>query len=157
MCSSLCASFYLVVKIEHAMAGLATQETDKDVNAFIASIDSASKRADSETLINMMQEATNAPPKIWGDNGIIGFGKYTYTQKGKKEELEWFHMGFAPRKTKLTIYLTCDINQHLDLVEQLGKCKWGKGCLYINKLADVDLDILNEMILRVKDARWHNN
>jgi len=101
-----------------------------------------------------MQEATGAPPKIWGDYFIIGFGKYTYQQKGRKEELEWFHVGFAPRKTKHTIYLTCDINQHLDLIEQLGKCKWEKDA-YINKLADVDLNVLKQLIDKSKASRWH--
>lgn len=137
------------------MAGLATQETSKSVPDFIDSIENASKREDSKTLIKMMQEITGYEPKIWGDHFIIGFGKYTYTRKGGKEEFEWFNVGFAPRKTKMTVYLTFDINQQEELTSKLGKCKWGKGCLYINKLADVDLDVLAQLIEKSKDARWH--
>lgn len=137
------------------MAGLATQETNKSVADFIAAIDHTSKREDSKVLVKLISDITGFPPKVWGDNFIIGFGKYSYTRKGKKEVYEWFHVGFAPRKTKLTIYLTFDINQHQDLLQKLGKCKWGKGCLYINKLADIDLDVLKELITLSKDATWH--
>lgn len=137
------------------MAGLVTKETDKSVPDFIESIEHASKREDSKTLVALMQEVTGQEPKIWGDNYIVGFGKYTYTRKGKKEEFEWFNVGFAPRKSKLTVYLTLDLTQQEEKLKALGKCKWGKGCLYINKLADVDLDILKELIAKSKDARWH--
>lgn len=137
------------------MAGLVNRETDKSPEAFIDSIDNAAKREDSRVLLAMMQEVTGYEPKVWGDNFIIGFGKYTYRRKGGKEEYEWFHTGFAPRKTKLTIYLTFDISREEELLARLGKCKWGKGCLYINKLADVDLDVLRQLIERSKDARWH--
>lgn len=139
------------------MAGLATKETDKDVFQFIDTIENKSKKEDSLTLVNLMEEASGFPPKIWGDNFIIGFGKYRYTRKGGKEEFEWFHLGFAPRKTKLTVYLTFDISQEEELLKKLGKCKWGKGCLYINKLADIDLDILKQLIQKSKDAQWHQS
>lgn len=137
------------------MAGLSTQETNKSVNDFIESIENNSKKEDAKTLLQIMHDITGKEPKIWGDNFIIGFGKYTYTRKGQKEKLEWFNVGFAPRKTKLTLYLTCDISKHEDLVKKLGKCKWGKGCLYINKLADVDMNVLKQLIEESKDANWH--
>jgi len=120
------------------MAGLATKETNKSVSEFIESIPSQSKREDSKILLNIMNEITGFEPKIWGDNFIIGFGKYIYKRKGGKEEFEWFHTGFAPRKNKLTIYLTFDLTSQEKLLKKLGKSKWGKGCLYINKLADID-------------------
>lgn len=126
--------------------GLATQETDRDVWAYIGSIENASKREDAKTLVHLMQEITDCEPKIWGDNFIIGFGKYSYKRKGGKEEFEWFRTGFAPRKTKLTLYLTMDIAKEKDLLSALGKCKHGRGCLYINKLADVDLSVLKKLI-----------
>lgn len=97
----------------------------------------------------MMEEITGEPAKIWGDNFIIGFGKYTYTRKGGKEEFEWFRTGFAPRKTKLTVYLSFDIEKE-ELIQSLGKCKYGRGCLYINKLADVDLEVLKKLIEKSK-------
>ncbi|MDT7832373.1 DUF1801 domain-containing protein [Flavobacteriaceae bacterium S356] len=126
--------------------GLVTQETNKDVWAYINSIENISKREDAKTLVNMMQEITKCEPKIWGDHFIIGFDKYSYKRKGGKEEFEWFRTGFAPRKTKLTLYLTMDIAQEQDLLDALGKCKHGRGCLYINKLADVDLIVLRKLI-----------
>lgn len=128
------------------MAGLATQETNKDAWAYIESIENTSKKEDAKILATMMQEITGCEPKIWGDYFIIGFGKYSYKRKGGKEEFEWFHTGFAPRKTKITLYLTMDITQEQELLDQLGKCKWGKGCLYINKLADIELKVLRTLI-----------
>ena len=137
------------------MAGLATKQTDKDVMDFIESIENASKREDAKALLAMIQEVTGEEPKIWGDNFIIGYGKYKYTRKGGKEEFEWFNVGFAPRKSKITVYLTFDISQHEDLLKELGKCKYGKGCLYINKLADVDMEVLRKLVEKSKDATWH--
>ena len=124
--------------------------TDDTIDIF-----DAGEAQNDDDWLAIMEEITGCKPKIWGDNFIVGFGKYKYKRKGGKEELEWFHMGFAPRKTKLTVYLTLDISQEEDLLKKLGKCKWGKGCLYINKLADVDLDILKELIKKGKGSQWH--
>lgn len=137
------------------MAGLVNKMTNKSVSKFIDSIESSLKKADSKKLLSIITETTGYEPKIWGDNFIIGFGKYKYKRKNAKEELEWFHVGFAPRKTKLTVYLTFDINQESKLIKELGKCKWGKGCLHINKLDDVNLDVLKQLIIKSKDAKWH--
>ena len=136
------------------MAGLVNKETDKNVSEFIEAIPNISKKEDSKVLLGLMKEVTGYEPKIWGDNFIIGFGKYTYKRKGKKEEFEWFNVGFAPRKTKLSIYLTFDINQEGELIQKLGKCKWGKGCLYINKLADIDINVLKQLIEKSKNNQW---
>ncbi len=137
------------------MAGLVNKETKKSVSKFIASIDNKSKREDSQILLQTIQEITGFEPKVWGDNYFIGFGKYKYHRKNSKEEYEWFHVGFAPRKNKLTVYLTFDISKEEEILSKLGKCKFGKGCLYINKLADIDLAILRQLIEKSKDARWH--
>ena len=137
------------------MAGLVTKETNKSVSKFRKSIESESKREDSKDLLTIMEEASGFKPKVWGDNFLIGFGKYTYQRKGKKEEYEWFHLGFAPRKTKLTIYLTFDISKEEKLLKKLGKAKWGKGCLYINKLSDIDIKVLKKLIEKSKVAKWH--
>ena len=106
-----------------------------------------------------LQEVTGLEPTVWGNEKVpdflIGFGKYTYTRKNGKEELEWFNVGFAPRANKLTIYLIFDVGKEQTLLQKLGKCKWGKGCLYINKLADIDLETLKELIAMSKNARWH--
>ena len=141
------------------MAGLVNKENNNSIEEFIDSIESPSKREDSKLLLSVMKEITGNDPKIWGNylvqNSFIGFGKYKYKRKGGKEEFEWFHVGFAPRKTKMTVYLTFDINEEAELLEKLGKCKWGKGCLYINKLADIDLEVLKQLIEKSKEARWH--
>lgn len=136
------------------MGGLATQQTNKSVSKFIASIENENRRKDSETLIQIMETITGHPPKIWGDNFIIGFGKYTYKRKSGKQTYQWFNLGFAPRKTKLTLYLTCDLEKHKNLLEKLGKYKHGKGCLHINKLSDVNLDILKQLIEQNKTPNW---
>lgn len=140
------------------MASLATTETNRSVLDFIKKIDSASKQAASYEIIELITKATGLKPKVWGNKKapdfIIGFGKYTYTRKGSNEKLEWFNLGFAPRKSKLTIYLTFDLNKEKTLVHKLGKCTWGKGCLYINKLADIDLEVLKQLITKSKDAKW---
>lgn len=132
------------------MAGLVTQETNRSVENFIQSIGNKTKEEDSFILLDLMTEITGKTPKVWGNEKvpdfIIGFDKFTYQRKGSKEEFEWFKLGFAPRKTKLTLYLMQDISQEEELLSKLGKCKYGKGCLYINKLADVDLDILKALI-----------
>lgn len=141
------------------MAGLATKETNRSVKAFIDNIGNMSKMEDSQKLLSLIQEITNQEPKVWGNEKapdfLIGFGKYKYHRKGGKEEFEWFNVGFAPRKTKLTLYLNFDISQEEELLDKLGKCKWGKGCLYINKLTDVNVETLKKLIEKSKNARWH--
>jgi len=141
------------------MAGLVTKETNRDVQAFVTSLGNKSKQTDSQVLISIMKEATGNKPKIWGNDKVpdflIGFGKYKYQRKNSKEEFEWFNVGFAPRKTKLTVYLTLDINAQQDLIHNLGKAKWGKGCLYINKLDDINIEVLKQLIARSNDTKWH--
>ena len=136
------------------MSPLATVETDKSVEEFINSIENKSKREDARILVDLCNEVTRVEPKIWGDNYIIGYGKYSYRRKGGKEDLEWFNVGFAPRKRNLTVYVTFDLSQNQDLLNRLGKHKIGKGCLYINKLADVDLEVLREIVQKSKDSHW---
>ena len=135
-------------------AKLVTTVTNKSVSAFIDSIKDEEKKKDAKTLLKIFKEATKKQPKIWGDNFIIGYGKYTYTRKGGKDEFEWFNTGFAPRKNNLTIYVTYDISKEKDLLKKLGKHKIGKGCLYINRLADVDSKVLKKIIAMSKDATW---
>ena len=105
----------------------------------------------------MMQAATDEAPRLWGSN-IVGFGSYHYTYaSGRKGD--WFVTGFSPRKQNLTfylagIYMTGGFEQHVDLLARLGKHKLGKGCLYINRLKDVDQDVLRELIMAaVQGAR----
>ena len=133
---------------------LATVETNKSVKDLVNSIKDEAKREDTKALIKIMQKITGKKPKIWGNNFMIGFGKYKYKRKGSKEELEWFNVGFAPRKTNITIYLTCYLEKEKALLKKLGKCKWGKGCLYIKRLADIDLKVLEKLIAKHKKNTW---
>jgi len=134
------------------MSGLVTKETNRSVGKYIDGIGNNSKIEDSKLLLSIIKEITGEKPKVWGNEKIldflIGFGKYTYKRKSGKEEFEWFNIGFAPRKNKITIYLNFDINEEDQLLKDLGKCKWGKGCLYINKLKDINIEILKQLILK---------
>ncbi len=141
------------------MAGLVTKECNRNVQAFIEGIDSISKQEDSQVILALIEEVTGLEPKVWGNEKqpdfLIGFGKYIYQRKRSTQEFEWFNVGFAPRKSRLTIYLTFDINEEKELLNKLGKCKWGKGCLYINKLTDINLDVLRQLIEKSKNTKWH--
>jgi len=92
----------------------------------------------------MMQKASKEKPKMWGSS-IIGFGKLIYKSPASGREVEWFKIGFSPRKANLTIYLI-DLKMHEDSLKKLGKHKQGGGCLYINKLEDIDQKVLEKMI-----------
>ncbi len=129
---------------------LATVPTNKSVSKFINSLET--KKEDSKVLLKLISKITGKKPKIWGDS-FVAFGRYTYTRKGSKKEYEWFNVAFAPRKDKITLYLTCYLENE-PLVKKLGKVKHGKGCLHIRKLDDVDLDILKKLITKYKDGSW---
>ena len=133
---------------------LKTIETKKSVKQYLDSIENDLIREESKKLLSFIKKITNKQPKLWGT--IIGFGKYKYRRKNSKEELEWFNVGFAPRKDKISIYVTCYLEKE-PLVKKLGKAKFGKGCIYIKKLEDIDLKILEKLILKYKDANWHTN
>jgi hypothetical protein len=137
------------------MKTLVNVETNKSVNKFINSIKDETKREDSKKLVKIIQKITGKKPKIWGDNFFIAFGKYKYHRKNSKEEFEWFNIGFAPRKSNITLYLTCYLDKE-PLIKKLGKCKFGKGCLYISKLDNIDLNVLKKLITKYKDGNWYS-
>lgn len=126
------------------LAVIKTKETDSSVEDFINNIKDEIKRKDSFTLLKLMQKATKEKPKMWGGS-MIGFGKKIYKSPATGREVEWFKIGFSPRKANLSIHLL-DIQKHAAKLKKLGKHKTGVGCLYINKLDDVDKGILEEMI-----------
>lgn len=126
------------------MAELKTKKTELSVDAFIKKIPEAQKRKDSFTIIELMEKATKARGKLWGTS-IIGFGdRHLKYESGR--ELDWFVMGFSPRKQNLTLYITGTVEKQQSLLKKLGKHKTGKGCLYINKLEEVDMAVLKEII-----------
>lgn len=129
-----------------AKAELKTKKNEASVEKFLAGVDEK-QRADSIAIVEMMKKITKQEPKMWGTS-IIGFGEWHYVGKSGREG-DWFVVGFSPRKQNLTLYLTVGgMEMHKDLLKKLGKHKIGSGCLYINKLADVDLGVLKEMIKR---------
>lgn len=126
------------------MAENKTQPTDQSVDAFIDGIDREQQRTDSHLITEMMQRATDMKPRMWGAN-IIGFGDVHYKYATGREG-DSFLVGFSPRKQNLTLYLTCGINNLEEELKRLGKHKTSVSCLYINKLSDVNLSVLEEII-----------
>jgi Domain of unknown function (DU1801) len=126
------------------MAENKTQKTTASVDDFLHSLPDEKKRQDSLSLLEVMKQASNLEPKMWGAN-IIGFGDLHYKYESGREG-DTFLIGFSPRAQNLTLYITGGFPKHVDLLRQLGKHKTGKSCLYINKLGDVDLDVLKEII-----------
>jgi hypothetical protein len=127
------------------LAQIKTKETDSSVEAFINNLATEQKRSDSLVLTKMMEKASKQKPKMWGPS-IIGFGNLRYKSPTSGREVDWFQMGFSPRKANISIYLMCDLKTHASSLKKLGKHKTGVGCLYINKLQDVDVKVLEEMI-----------
>jgi hypothetical protein len=123
-----------------------TKPSDADVEVFLASIADDQRRQDCRTLVELMREATGSAPRLWGTN-IIGFGDQHYRYASGREG-DWFVVGFAPRKQNLTLYLSYGVEQHADLLGRLGKHSLGKACLYVKRLADVDLATLRELLDR---------
>ena len=128
------------------MAELKTQVNDANVEAFLNTIEDAKKRQDSFAVLELMKEVTGSEPKMWGSS-IIGFGDTRYKYATGREG-NWFLTGFSPRKQNLTLYITGGFDEHAELMQTLGKHKIGKGCLYINKLSDIDQAKLRELIKR---------
>ena len=127
------------------LADIKTKENDASVIDFINSVPDEQKRKDSMVILEMMKKATKDEPKMWG-SALIGFGNLRYKSPATGREVDWFKIGFSPRKANLSLYLSLDIKTHADSLKKLGKYKTGVGCLYINKLSDVDIKVLQEMI-----------
>ncbi len=126
------------------LANIKTKPTTVNPDSFIDSIADEQKRKDSLVILGMMEKATKEKPKMWGSS-IIGFGDKRYKSPATGREVDWFIIGFSPRKANLTIYLI-NLQQHAAALQKLGKHKTGGGCLYINKLADVDSKVLQQII-----------
>lgn len=127
------------------MAEIKTKKNEASVDAFLQTVKEEGKRSDCEIILKMMKQVSKQEPKMWGTS-IVGFGSYHYKSERSKQEGDWFITGFSPRKQNLTIYIMPGIDYYKDLVKQLGKCKTSVSCLYINKLADVDITVLKQLI-----------
>lgn len=126
------------------MAELKTKPNDQSVETFLNTIPNDRKREDSFAILALMQEVTGEAPQMWGDS-IVGFGTYHFKYESGREG-DWFVAGFSPRKQNLTLYIMAGFDNYDDLLGKLGKYKTGKSCLYINKLADVDTAVLQELV-----------
>ena len=126
------------------MATLKTAPNNNSVEDFIDTVENQQKQEDSRRLLHLMQEVTGEKPVMWGDS-IIGFGKYHLKYESGRE-LDWMLAGFSPRKQNLTIYMMGGFENQETLLKKLGKAKHSVGCLYTKKLADIDVNVLREMI-----------
>src|SRR5438552_2396620 len=128
------------------MADNQTKPTKLSVTAFIDALTDQAKRADAKTLVKLMQSAAGEKPKMWGPS-IIGFGSYHYTyDSGREGDMPL--IGFSPRKAATVLYSMVGFSDSEALLAKLGKHTTGKGCLYIKKLADVDQQVLEALIVK---------
>ncbi|WP_251479893.1 DUF1801 domain-containing protein [Planococcus sp. NCCP-2050] len=121
-----------------------TKETDESVIEFIESVENPKKRQDAYRLLEIFEETSGYPAKMWGPS-IIGFGSYHYVYASGHEG-DAPLVGFSPRKAKITLYFATGDDERIQLLEKLGKHTSGKGCVYINKTDDVDISVLKQLI-----------
>ena len=132
-----------------------TKATEVDVQSFLEGVEHPVRRADALVLDAMFRRITGWAPKMWGPT-IVGYGSYHYTYDSGREG-DMCATGFSPRKANLSLYIMPGYQDFGDLLSRLGKHKTGAACLYINKLADIDLDVLEQIVragLTELDARW---
>ncbi len=126
------------------MAENKTQATEASVDAHLATIDDEGRRNDCAALVKLMSKVTRAQPKMWGPS-IVGFGSYHYRYDSGREG-DSCATGFASRKGDISIYLVAEFPGQDELLAQLGRHKMGKACLYVRKLADVDMKVLEKLV-----------
>jgi len=127
------------------MAELKTKVNKASVENFLKKVTDVKKREDCFIILEMMKKITKEEPKMWGPS-IVGFGKYHYKYESGREG-DFFISGFSPRKQNLTIYIMPGFNKYQELMKKLGKYKNSISCLYIKKLEDIDLKILEKLVL----------
>ncbi len=128
-----------------AKAELKTKVNEASVDAFI-DLQPADVASECRTIMKLMKKATGEEPKMWGAS-IVGYGRYHYKGASGREG-EWMITGFSPRKTNLTVYILMGFEKEAALMKKLGKHTTGKSCLYIKNLADIDLKLLEELIVK---------
>jgi hypothetical protein len=131
-----------------------TRATDASVVGYLRSIPDVARRQDCLHMFEIMKRVTGAEPRLWGA-GMVGFGSYHYRYESGREG-DWFVTGFSPRKGDLTLYIMAGFDRYPELLERLGKFKTGKSCLYVKKLADVDEQVLFELIAASVDHMRRN-
>ena len=137
------------------MAENKTQKTGANVVEYLEAVENKRRREDGFTLLDMMKDVTGLEPEMWGPS-IVGFGDYHYKYDSGREG-DFFLTGFSPRKQNLSLYIMAGFVEYDSLLAALGKHRKGAACLYINKLADVDLDVLRKLITRSFEHAKLNN
>jgi len=127
------------------LAEIKTKQTSASVEDFINGVEGEQKRKDSFVILEMMKEASGEEPRMWGSS-IIGFGNKIYRSPKTGREVDWMLIGFSPRKASISLYLSIGTQERAEALEKLGKHKTGVGCLYVNKLEDIDLQVLQGLI-----------
>lgn len=127
------------------LAKIKTTQNTSSVDDFINSIKDEQKRKDSFVILEMMKQSTGEEPKMWGAS-LIGFGNKRYKSPKTGREVDWFQIGFSPRKANLSLHLGLDIQRHSNALKTLGKHTTGVGCLYINNLEEIDTNVLKDII-----------
>lgn len=133
------------------MADNITKATDASVRDYFSSIEELGRREDCEALSKLMTKATRQQPVMWGSS-IVGFGSYHYRYESGREG-DMCLVGFSSRKSDISIYLAGELPRRDELLSKLGKYKVAKACLYVRKLSDVDVKILEQLILGSVEAR----
>lgn len=126
------------------MAELKTRKNDGDVDAFLDAIEDDTKREDSKAIRALMEEVTGTEAAMWGDS-IVGFGERHMVYPSGRE-LDWFLVGFSPRKQNLTLYIMDGFEEYAGILSGLGKHSTGKSCLYVKRLSDIDTGVLRELV-----------
>jgi hypothetical protein len=126
------------------MAENKTQPTQTSVLDFVQSVENKQRKADALELLDIFADVTKQQAVLWGSS-IIGYGTYSYQTTDKKTH-KFMRTGFSPRKQNLALYIMVGFSDFAEKMQSLGKYKTGKSCLYINKLSDVDEQVLRELI-----------
>ncbi|MEV1288721.1 DUF1801 domain-containing protein [Micromonospora sp. NPDC049679] len=126
------------------MATLKTSRTTASVDDFLAAVPDDARRRDALTVCDLMTRVCGEPPAMWGES-IVGFGSRPLRYASGRE-LDWPVVGFSPRKAALTLYILAGFTGYEQFLARLGKHSTGKSCLYIKRLDDVDLDVLEELL-----------
>ena len=136
------------------MAELKTKVNDASVEKFISAVKDEETRNNCLALLDLMKKTNKEDPKMWG-NSIVGFGAFHYKGKSGREG-DWFVTGFSPRKQNMTIYFCLGFKHLAPQLKRLGKFKTSAGsCLYFNKLSDIDIKVLKEMLKKIKPTKKH--
>src|SRR3990170_3088161 len=135
--------FLYVILLTYLMAQMKTRKTGQNVDNFLKKGVDVARRDDCYKIMQLMKDVTQNQPEMWGES-IIGFGDYHYKYESGTEG-DWFLIGFSPRKQNLTLYISAGFEKYGELLSKMGKYKTGKSCLYINKLSDINSEVLREL------------